>query len=54
MAHARKQKAAATDEPMGIVISQGSRAEDPPRFSAYVWGPVPDCDECETAEVVGV
>jgi hypothetical protein len=29
-------------EPMGIVISRGSRAEQTPRFTAYVWGPVPD------------
>lgn len=25
------------DEPMGIVISRGSRAEAHPRFAAYVW-----------------
>jgi hypothetical protein len=25
------------DEPMGIVISRGSRAETAPRFAAYVW-----------------
>ena len=30
------------DEPIGIIISTGSREETPPRFSAYVWGPVPD------------
>ena len=29
------------EEPMGIVISRGSRREDTPRFSAYVWGPAP-------------
>lgn len=28
-------------EPIGIIISRGSRVEQPPRFSAYVWGPVP-------------
>ena len=28
-------------EPIGIVISRGTRAEDAPRFSAYVWGPAP-------------
>lgn len=28
-------------EPIGIIISRGSREEQPPRFSAYVWGPVP-------------
>ena len=27
----------ADEEPMGIVISRGSRAENPPRFVAYLW-----------------
>lgn len=31
-------------EPLGIVISQGSRAEQPPRFLAYVWGPAPEAE----------
>jgi hypothetical protein len=31
-----------TDEPIGIIISNGSRAEAEPRFSAYVWGPAPE------------
>jgi hypothetical protein len=31
-------------EPLGIVISQGSRAEETPRFAAYVWGPAPEPD----------
>lgn len=30
------------EEPIGIIISSGSRAEAEPRFRAYVWGPVPD------------
>ena len=30
------------EEPMGIVISRGSRAETAPRFAAYVWGQVGD------------
>jgi hypothetical protein len=30
------------EEPMGIVISQGSRAESTPRFAAYVWSQVGD------------
>jgi hypothetical protein len=29
-------------EPIGIIISSGSRSEATPRFWAYVWGPVPD------------
>jgi len=27
--------------PVGIIISQGSRAEDLPRFAAYIWAPAP-------------
>ena len=30
------------EEPMGIVISRGSRAELPPRVWAYVWGQAPE------------
>ncbi len=40
MEHIR-QPEVAEQEPIGIIISRGSRTEDPPRFSAYVWGPVP-------------
>lgn len=29
-------------EPLGIVISRGSRAEAAPRFSAYVWCDAPE------------
>jgi hypothetical protein len=29
-------------EPIGIVIADGGRGELPTRFSAFVWGPVPD------------
>jgi hypothetical protein len=28
-------------EPLGIIISRGPRAEETPRLSAYIWGPVP-------------
>ena len=31
-----------TAEPIGIVISRGSREEAKPRLAAYVWGPVPE------------
>ena len=31
-------------EPVGIVISNGDRHEDTPRFAAYVWGPVPESE----------
>lgn len=36
------------DEPIGIIISRGSREEAAPRFSAYVWGPVPEEPELVT------
>jgi hypothetical protein len=29
-------------EPVGIVISRGARAEAAPRLLAYVWGPAPE------------
>lgn len=29
-------------EPAGIVISRGSRAEPPPRFTAYMWSDAPE------------
>jgi hypothetical protein len=35
---------AGTDEPVGIVISRGTRDEVAPRVSAYIWGPVPEDD----------
>lgn len=38
-----------TQEPIGIVISRGSRDEAVPRFCAYVWAPGPEGDESCTA-----
>lgn len=29
-------------EPIGIIISSGHRDEQPPVFSAYIWGPAPE------------
>jgi hypothetical protein len=29
-------------EPLGIIISRGDKTEPTPRFSAYIWGPVPE------------
>jgi hypothetical protein len=29
-------------EPLGIIISRGDRAEQRPIFSAYIWGPAPE------------
>lgn len=38
----RIAQAPITDEPIGIVISSGSRAEAQPRFWAYEWWPGPE------------
>jgi len=43
-----KEKDQMEEEPIGIIISRGSRAEAPSRLTAYVWGPVPE--EAELAE----
>ena len=37
-------------EPIGIVIADGGRGDSAPRFSAFVWGPVPE--EIEVREAV--
>jgi hypothetical protein len=31
-----------SDEPLGIIISRGSREEPTPIFSTYIWGPTPE------------
>ncbi len=31
-----------SEEPIGIIISRGSRKEVPSIFTAYIWGPAPD------------
>jgi hypothetical protein len=36
-----RNDSAKDQEPMGIVISRGSREEPVPRFTLYVWGPAP-------------
>jgi hypothetical protein len=35
------------DEPVGIVIRSGGRAEVTPRFAAFVWGPAPETLDLE-------
>ena len=40
----KQVESCAATEPLGIVISQGSRAEQAPRFWAYVWGPAPEAE----------
>jgi hypothetical protein len=37
----RERDRSPDEEPVGIVISQGSRETKEPRFSAYVWSAVP-------------
>ena len=39
---AKTKRKHAAEEPLGIVISRGSRDEPPPTFSVYVWGPAPE------------
>ena len=43
-ANAVDRKTEEQSEPIGIVISNGSRRDDAPRFTAYVGGPVPETD----------
>jgi hypothetical protein len=40
-------------EPMGIVISRGSRHEHAPMVLAYVWGPAPETSD-EPADTLTV
>ncbi len=39
------------EEPIGIIISRGDRAEQRPIFSAYIWGPAPETDLEKAAKV---
>jgi hypothetical protein len=38
----RNPDAKVSNEPLGIIISRGSREEPTPVFSIYVWGPAPE------------
>lgn len=40
----KPEPSALEQEPVGIVISRGSRAEPAPRFRAYVWAPAPEVE----------
>ena len=55
-ANAVDRKTEEQSEPIGIVISNGSRRDDAPRFTAYVWGPVPEAEveHADTEELVAV
>ena len=41
---AKVRSAEIEQEPVGIVISRGSREEQTPRLTAYVWGPAPELE----------
>ncbi|MBX9929836.1 MAG: hypothetical protein K2X99_13100 [Gemmatimonadaceae bacterium] len=38
----KKQREIEADEPLGIIISAGSRAEETPKVWAYLWEAVPE------------
>ncbi|MEP6507484.1 MAG: hypothetical protein ABJC63_04590 [Gemmatimonadales bacterium] len=40
-----------SEEPVGIIISRGDRAEQRPIFSAYIWAPAPELDAEKPAKV---
>jgi hypothetical protein len=42
---AARQSHPISHEPIGIVIADGGAPSLAPRFSAYVWGPVPEPDD---------
>jgi len=42
--HMKESSHIEVEEPVGIVISGGSRSETTPRFSAYMWAPAPEDD----------
>ena len=37
-----------SQEPVGLVIADGGLGDHVPRFSAFVWGPVPDDAQDDT------
>ena len=47
---AKNRSAENEQEPVGIVISRGSRAEQTPKLVEYVWGPAPELES--TGEMV--
>lgn len=38
----KNHQAVESTEPIGIIISNGERGEQPTVFSAYIWGPAPE------------
>ncbi len=44
---AKNRRTEIEQEPVGIIISRGSRAEQTPKFIEYVWGPAPEPESSE-------
>ena len=44
---AKNRRTEIEQEPVGIIISRGSRAEQTPKFIEYVWGPAPEGEPSE-------
>jgi hypothetical protein len=44
----KNSSAKTSNEPLGIIISQGDTRETTPVFSAYIWGPVPEVTSKKT------
>ena len=44
----KNSSAKTSNEPLGIIISQGDTREPTPVFSAYIWGPVPEVTSKKT------
>ena len=40
-----------SQEPLGIIISRGDRAEQRPIISAYIWAPAPELETEPTSKV---
>jgi hypothetical protein len=38
----KESTAKVSNEPLGIIISQGDKREPTPIFSAYIWAPAPE------------
>ena len=38
----RSERKDEPQDPVGIVIARGRTDDPPPRFAAFVWGPVPE------------
>jgi hypothetical protein len=44
---AQSKRVRLPDEPLGIVISRGSRDEVPPTFRVYIWAAAPEPEQTD-------